>query len=564
MKTLVKVGDKWDIRFDSIKKIINDSNVLDDRKYDEIKKFVISSAIDNKKFMNDFIKICKNDIYPRYGFLVMVKEGDTSLYIDVTPNIVKEALKSKSSKLKRWQRRAMEEITIATSPIYIRFKYENKEIKNGITYLKLMNVLRSPQNKIREMIDKNEFLGMSGEEFYMLIFDNYINNYHFQTESKVAYELDEEDIKLINENIELIKYKYEPNFSKDKPFEESRNIVDDFKLNDVLKRQILQNIPSDYNELQKAYFIYKRLCQKFSYDEDYFYYAYKVKEDEYIKPPVIDHSDISRLNIISVNSDVICTEITMLFAKFLDLLNISYRITDYHDHTNIDYKDSHMKVVFKIQDATFEADAAHGLYSSDLSIEKTYGLVRHFKPLGPLPERVRDDISKELLEVDKYFKNFESRLEFEDAKEIYESMYKKKENISLEEKVQVLIDMIDKVNLKYMDMFDWVRDTRKRIFAGDDRQFCNIEFIINKKPVKEDKTYELAMVVMYNQDNIANLETNKYIVLTSDGNKEYLTYEEIKKRFEDNIYDFTDKDRKDIYFKLMEESNENGYSGFTK
>ena len=88
----------------------------------------------------------------------------------------------------------------------------------------------------------------------------------------------------------------------------------------------------------------------------------------------------------------------------------------------------------------------------------------------------------------------------------------------------------------------------------EDQDVCNIEFIVNKKPIKNDKTYELAIVIIYNDKDINMLqETNKFIVITSDKNNEELNFEEIKERFLSGEYAFTGKTRENIYRKWVNE-----------
>lgn len=563
MKLLVKVGNTWDLSFKAVNKYLNRLSSFEPDKLGMLRKKILKEALSNKKFMEDYLEICKTEIYPSFTLNISLNGNSTSFVENISYDKVIKYYVENSSDLKGWQKNIYKNIVKYTSDAYTYKKLGIKEIHPNLTYINMLQILISSKKDIVKMIENNNFNNISGEEFYMLVVNNYENKYLVKNKINNSVGFDSLSIDRINQNIDLIRYYYEPNLIKDEPFTPSRNIADEFTLNDKIKNAVLSDMPKNLNDLQKTYYIYKRLCQMFSYDEDYFYYTSILKEDEQAKKPVIDHTDISRLNDIDINSDVICTEVSMLFAKFLDMMNVPYQITDYHNRTKISYEKSHMKVRFKLGEYIIEADAAHGLYSSDLSIEKVYGRVRHFKPIGMLPERIRDDVFDELLEVDEYFKNTQIRHEFNDAKEIYENDYKKNPNIRVEDKVIVLLNMIGRVNLKFMDMFDWVRANKKQLFANDPNS-CILEFIINKNPVKEDKNYELAMAIMYNDkgDVLKDLNDNKYLIITADKNVESLDYTEIKRRFKNDIYDFTSSDRRAIFEEMdgnYERENNDGY-----
>ena len=438
-------------------------------------------------------------------------------------------------------------------------RFSNKEIANNITYSDLFLLLKSSEDEMARMIKDNNFMGVTGEEFYKLLFQSIYDGFKINKKLIDLFNISAVDEEIIYKNIGVIKYYFQPNRVGNVEFVESRNIVDEFTLSDELKECILDGMPANFNKLQKAYYIYRRLCQKFSYDEDFFCYKYVLEDDKDAKKPVIDHADIKRLNDIKVDSDVICTEITMLFAKFLDILEISYQIVDHSRNTNIDYKDSHMKVMFKIGDIVMEADAAHGLMGSDLSREKSYGSVHNFNPLFEVPLRLKETVHDQLALVDEYLNRRKDKNQFIDALDVYESLYKKKKNISIEDRLKIIMDVIDKTDLKFIDIQQIISTLRKNVFDSCE-DACKIEFIVNRRPLKADKSYELAIVVIYNENGNVNKfpSSNKYIVITSDKNKEQLDFDEIKSRFEDGIYGFAGRDRKIIYEGWSDDSGDKG------
>ena len=101
-----------------------------------------------------------------------------------------------------------------------------------------------------------------------------------------------------------------------------------------------------------------------------------------------------------------------------------------------------MRVNFKLDDVVMEADAAHGVQGSDMAREKIFGKVVNFKPKDGTPLRTISKVEDELEEVDKFFEKTDEQQKFADAVLAYEDKYQKDNNISVEEKVSVILDII--------------------------------------------------------------------------------------------------------------------------
>lgn len=559
MKFFKKSHGTWAVSFSEIQKYIKKNPADEDILITKIKELILYKLVNNKALMKNLVIKSYEEFCFCYNFYFHLNDSSTLLEYSIDAKEVINYFEEHKNGIKNWQLKVCESLknNIDKSNMYERFS--KKKIADNVTYKDIFEILKLPENDLAIMIKENNFNGLTGEELLELIFQFIYDGFMINEELIKLFDFSDEEQELIYKNIGIIKYHYQPNKIGNEEFTESRNIVDEFTLNDELKNSILKDMPSDFNKLQMAYYIYRRLCQKFSYDEDFFCYKYVLNDNIHAKSPVIDHSDISRLNNIKVDSDVICTEITMIFAKFLDLLGIPYQIVDYDRNTNIDYKDSHMKIIFKIGDIVMEADAAHGLMGSDLSIEKSYGEVRNFKPLVDVPLRIKESVSNLLDLVDEYMNKEKNKNQFADALDIYESLYKKNESISIEERVKIITDVISKSDLKFIDMQRIINSLKKRIFASM-QDGCFIEFVINHNPLKQDKTYELTIVIAYNENGDAKTspDSNKYIVISSDKSMEYIDYGELKSRFENNTYSFAGRDRKNLYKSW---SDDDGYKG---
>ena len=553
METFTKIGTDWIINSNVIQEIIEKNPISEEKLIIIIKEYILEKLASNKNIIKNVLKRSENEYVPDFVFYIQLNPESTLIEINIKIEEVIQYYNDNKKNLKWWQKRAYSKLINNTSNEYLYNMYSSKKVIGKLTYKDLFEILKSSPENINYMIQTDNFKGINGKTIYKTINNKLYNGFTFKEELLKIFNISENEREIINNNIKRINYEYKENITIKEEFREAKNISEQFKLDENLKNKVLENMPNNLNKLQKAYYIYRRLCQMFSYDEDYYCYSYLRKDKPDVASPKIDHSDINRLNNIEPNSEVICTEITMLFSKFLELLELPYQIVDYNDRKNIDYKNSHMKVNFKIDDVIIEADAGHGLQKSDMSMEKSYGKVSNFRPKKETPLRIINEIEKQLRIVDEHFEKSKEQIQFQDALEIYENKYQRDNNISIKERITMIQEIINKSNLRYLDIMNLIKRLQKRMFK-EDQDVCNIEFIVNKKPIKNDKTYELAIVIIYNDKDINMLpETNKFIVITSDKNNEELNFEEIKERFLSGEYAFTGKTRENIYRKWVDE-----------
>ena len=266
------------------------------------------------------------------------------------------------------------------------------------------------------------------------------------------------------------------------------------------------------------------------------------------------HMDIAYLSTLEGGEDVICTGISLIYAKFLDKLELPFRITDYNEKNVEKLGEIHMKVIFKVDDYVIHADGADGLYRSDMSTEKITGQITNFKIVNT-SKKIKDSFYKDILEVDEYLKTKEELMGYNDAKAAYKNIESNSyENISIAEKIKLLIDIIESVDLKYFDMINFIDSIRHKIFNSNHEQY-KVEFIVNL--TQEPK---LNILIAYNNQEIElEPEKNNYIILTPDHKKEVIDYEELKFRFKNGSYDFTSPERNMLNIKEKSDNVDKGF-----
>lgn len=129
-------------------------------------------------------------------------------------------------------------------------------------------------------------------------------------------------------------------------------------LDKELKYSILSSIPNDYDELEAAIYIYIKLCQIFSYHSEYYIFD----GDKLVAQK---HENVYNLSTFGFNNnEIICYEFTAIYAKFLDLLNINFKVK-YKKDLKI-FGGQHTNLKFYINDLIVYADAVTSILNGDL------------------------------------------------------------------------------------------------------------------------------------------------------------------------------------------------------
>lgn len=546
MKSFAKKTLKgWKINNKLVEKEIKKNNISFDD-YNAIRELIINNIINNATFLKFFIENVKINGYFHFNLDFSSQNLDTLLITKIDDEIIKNKLKNIKTLTKK-QKLILEQIELYTSPNYVLQKNFHKKIENtDVSYQEILNFLiKSPEeNNIKE---NQTFFNLSG---YQLL--EIIKKHPFSINilgiglplKKIG--LSENDKNNIRKNYDKISYYYLENKLANEKFTPARSVIDQFELNANLEKSIMEEIPSEFNKLQKAYFIYKRLCQKFSYDEEYFYLQnYNMRENV-----SKDHSDINNLSKLENKQSVICTEISLIFAKFLDKLDIPFQILNYDNNYVDKLEYNHMKVRFKYKEYVIDADAADGLFQSDLVREKTRGKTYSFKTINGL-QRIDDSFYKEIKIVDDYFEKYSDILEYKDAKSIYSSLISQNSlTLTNDERLMILEDIISTTNMKYFDLIELLNTAVKNIFPNKN---CVIEFIVNLT-----ETPKLNILIIYNNENniLNNYESNQYFVFSPGEPKQVFNYQELKNKFNKNIYDFTSPNRNILNLKEIGDTNE--------
>lgn len=560
-----KTFNQWVYNEQEIIKALEESGVEANNK--TIVDHLLECAINNKKFRRNVLDkmsktgelhsfyihgsyLIRNKILRKINSALRIFPSSSSISIAIDSRRLIEHLEEKKD-LNDDETIFLENIKEYSSSTSIIEKILNKKINSSITYKDLIYFFMKSSEEFDNSIVDDKILGLTFSKVLGLVNREPISS-RFIRKMNVSELMKDNFETNAGKLYDLIEWQEDVEEGKEieMNFRPVHGLEDKFQLNSELKDKIMHNVPNHFTPLQKAYCIYRLLCQEFTYDEEYFYLKYCV--------PHKDHNDFSRLANLKGGEDVICTGFSLIYAKFLELLGVPFTTLNYEDELITSLSEGHIKIRFKIDEYIIDADGATDLYGSDMVTQKTKNRVNKFQLVNSY--RCDERFEKELKEVDKYFESISANNEYDYAIDMYRRIYLEKNKeyskLSFLERVDLIKEIILNSKLKFFDMIEMCSDLRGTVMA-DYYDKIKIEFIVRKNVDAKDATYNLNILIIYNENNniYCDYNQNKYIVITPDRKIEELTYELLKQRFDSSIYDFTKKERNMLGLKEEEVTN---------
>lgn len=296
-----------------------------------------------------------------------------------------------------------------------------------------------------------------------------------------------------------------------------------------LEDAILSGIPVDFNDLEKAIYIYIKMCRIFTYNEEYFTKYF----DEDIKRKHKDLSYVDQINLF--NNEAVCFEFNIIYAAFLNRLGIKFKSNymGYHDEV---YGEGHVKMEFRWGKFLVRADAVSYMTKSDLTYAKVsqplIGLVCLNKN-KETQEEFEEALNKVYMHILRE-ENVNSKTDiihipfFEEILNEFFKIFTKLEDIRFEERISIMVRKANNMHLKGVDYFSYLLQLQKMLFTPLERQE-NIEICMLANNLdNEDKKSELVAIITINFKGFNNKDLNLYYILKANGILMPLLKEEIE------------------------------------
>ena len=312
--------------------------------------------------------------------------------------------------------------------------------------------------------------------------------------------------------------------------------LSEVKLNPELVEYLFEGMPKDYSDLEKAVYLYIKMCRTFTYDP-YFFASKEVGKSAKV------HQDITRLEQLTPsNNMLVCYEFTRIYGKLLNMLNINYEARG----SDIYGAPGHSYLRFKIDDIVISADSTKKILGGDLYEAKVHGpimgLDAHKSIFQPLLDKVIYKVSQEIYKSDEA--NEEKISQFGYWKELYNKLCKENKNshkLSVDEKFGILVEQMDRLNLPLIDSVTYMRRLCYNLFELEEIR-GDFSFSFVKKAVKHPESdYELLVVMSFKDKKKPDNKT-RYVIYDNEGSFNESTLKDIQKRFKSGEYKYINKD----------------------
>ena len=414
-----------------------------------------------------------------------------------------------------------------------KINVENKEYE--VPILGLIELINLKEDKFSEVCenDKIKTINEIPKDYFLYILKTFIednkliedyiipsnifNNYTMLKEGQLI------DIDAINKFLKTTdtKYKY-------------------VKLNKDLEQKIISNMPEDLSDLEKAMYIYIKMCKTLSYDEEY--YAVNQKGDAVEK-----HQDLKYVSEITLdNPKAVCFEFNVIYTKFLHDLGINFQ-SNYKNMIGEVYGDGHVELDFRVGKYLVHADSVTTILGGDIVRSKLnqpiIGLTCENLNLKT-KEEFNNSLNKVYTLINEEDKNNKKPADtIENLLEEYKNLTENVQKLKIKDKFNILMEKIASTELKGIDAYYYILKMKK-IFFTPDEEVDNLSFnlIRNNLPIDEDKTASVIGIFTVNDYSFNEYEMlNDYYLVNEEMNVSKISKDEIAEKFDSGEYDYIKK-----------------------
>lgn len=334
------------------------------------------------------------------------------------------------------------------------------------------------------------------------------------------------DIQAINEHLE----------TKDAKFK-------DVNLNPDLENAITSQMPEDASDLEKAIYIYIKMCKILTYDDEY--YALNQKGIAAEK-----HKDINYVSEITPsNNKVVCFEFNLIYSKFLDKLGIKFA-SDYKNMVGEAYGAGHASLEFRSGKYLVSADSVTSILQGDMMQAKLNQPLVGLECLNineNTQEEFKSMVSKMYALIAKQEQQLGREVEhiqtFAELIVEYARTTSNLQEISLNEKLAILIEKVNSTKMVGIDSLSYVLELRKILFNEQERQNnVSVTIIRNNEPFDSERVAMASAIFTLNQQDFkASPEQNVYYYFNPNNDLIPIFKEELQAKFNDELFQYVEK-----------------------
>lgn len=282
--------------------------------------------------------------------------------------------------------------------------------------------------------------------------------------------------------------------------ETTDTLYNEIELEPELEQHLLTGIPDTADDLEKAIFIYIKMCKTFTYDDEY-YVLNQVGER------TNKHRELEYVQQLSLaNNVLVCYEFNLIYAKLLNKIGLNFS-SDYKNLVGEEYGAGHANITFRSGKYIVNADSVVSILQGDLANAKTNLPLNGLKCLNSnsfTQEEFKQKVTKMYELVASIEKQEETPIgqkeTFEEIMAEYLKTTTNYRNVDLQTKLNVLFQRVNSKSLIGIDAIAYILVLSKILFDDKERrENVSISVIRSNAPLNPEKESEVNAVIAINE-----------------------------------------------------------------
>ena len=317
-----------------------------------------------------------------------------------------------------------------------------------------------------------------------------------------------------------------------KLLETKDTLYEKVELNPELHDVILEQMPDGLSGLEKAAYIYAKMCTILTYDNKFMAANQEGEAAE-------KHKSLDYVGQISPdNNEVVCFEFNMIYAKMLDEQGLHFK-SEYKNLIGEDYGDGHANLEFRDGKFIVRADSVASILGGDIARAKLGLPLTGFECESPNPRTQKEFQDK----VSAMYELVQSQERDNDPWNEYDSLTENLHPVEFDEKKTILLDRLKSTNLRGIDAMSYALQLRKTLFSEQERK-DNVSIVVlrNNAVNGDGPKLEAGAVIAMSGSNLDNRDGNtSYYYLSSERELTSLTLEDIKSKLDDGTFEYIER-----------------------
>lgn len=387
----------------------------------------------------------------------------------------------------------------------LKKQLQNKTIQtkvDGITYNipanKIIEFLELDTKTLNDYINTPNRKGSISKEAFLYIVRRLIIREELMDNFIFPENIEKRITDIVN--YEILDFESQNTYLSDE-----NSLTSKTNLNPELIEAITKDIPANYSTLEKAIFIYIKMCKILSYNDEFF--AAKQRGLAAEKHRMIDYIE----TISPQFPEVVCYEFNAIYAKMLHSLGINFQRECFSWKNK--YGDGHENLSFRVGKYIIEADSSRHILTGDLFNAKVGNSIKGLKCRNQKFDTYMD-FDEILRKVYKDIKK-EDKSTFSEALKEYEELTNAKQaHIPFNTRFDLFLEKIRTSSFNGLNIMSYILRLVNVLFTEEEREhYIDFEIIRDNNPKDEDKIVATCGIITMNEKGILkDEEHNKYYI----------------------------------------------------